>query len=116
MDYFSPSGGGTTHEYSSRKKLLKVGRKKQHGIMKTLIKQSKKRELQIRGRQEHSRVGEEENWEKKRQKLLAFEVNTKGSLLAGKTYVVINAKSESTKNNIKEEYTGPFFKFLTSEF
>lgn len=39
-----------------------------------------------------------------------------GSLLAGKTYYVINAKSESTKNNIKEEYTGPSFKFLTSEF
>lgn len=57
MDCFSPSESGTTHEYSSRKNLLKVGRKKQHGIMKILIKQSEKRELQIRGRQEHSHVG-----------------------------------------------------------
>lgn len=52
----------------------------------------------------------------KRQKLLAVEVNTMDSLLAGRTYYVINAKSEITENNIQEEYSVLSFKFLTSEF
>lgn len=39
-----------------------------------------------------------------------------GSLLAGKSCYVINAKSESPEDNIQEEYTALSFTFLTSEF
>lgn len=58
----------------------------------------------------------EENWKKKLQELLFVEVKTRDSLLAGKTYYVINAKPESTENNIQQEYTILSFKFLNSEF
>lgn len=58
----------------------------------------------------------EENWKKKLQELLFVEVKTRDSLLAGKTYYVINAKPESTENNIQQEYTVLSFKFLNSEF
>lgn len=45
----------------------------------------------------------EENWgKKKRQKLQGVEVNTMDSLVAGKTYCVISAKSESTENYKKK--------------